>query len=305
MTADRMSTTDPLIQRLRAMEQESAGLSDLGKAAQIYGALLPLLENADFHIAPVSITHEQVRSRMELGLPLLLDLDLEVDIGAVREVMIQMAGGLENVCGGAISQIGLAVEENRLDVSDLLMHVVAGEKDLVAAAAQSLRLDPGLVWMLARNALKPALRAWCRQLTPMAEGIPWNNGCCFICGAGALLAELRQDNQVKHLRCGQCGADWRFNRLQCMYCGNEDHHSLGYLYSEDRPNMIQAEVCDKCNGYLKVITTYAPTAPEMLAVEDLATLHLDYRAQERGYARRAVNNSSKEIKVLPEGISHA
>jgi formate dehydrogenase maturation protein FdhE len=69
--------------------------------------------------------------------------------------------------------------------------------------------------------------------------------------------------------------------------------------------MIQAEVCDKCNGYLKIITTYAPTAPEMLAVEDLATLHLDFRAQEQGYARRTVNHPTKEINVLPEGVSHA
>jgi len=305
MTTDQMSTTDPLIQRLHALAQQSAGLPDLGKAVQIYRAILPLLENVDFHIAPVYITHEQVRSKMEMGLPLLLDLDLELDIREVREVMIQMTAALENVRARAICQIGLALEENRLNVSDLLMHVVAGEKDLVVSTALSLRLDPGLIWMLARNALKPALRTWCRQLTPLAEGISWDNGSCFICGAGALLGELRQDNQVKHLRCGQCGADWRFNRLQCMYCGNEDHHSLGYLYSEDRPNMIQVEVCDKCTGYLKVITTFAPTAPEMLAVEDLATLHLDYRAQERGYARRAVNHPMKEMKVLPEGVSHA
>jgi FdhE protein len=305
MTAEQMSTNDLLIQRLRALALEYAGLPDLEKAVQIYGSILPLLENADFHIAPVSITHEQVCSKMELGLPLLLDLDLELDIMAVRGVMIQMADALENRLAGAISQIGLALEENRLNVSDLLTRVITNEKDPVVSAAKSLQLDPDLVWMLARNVLKPALRAWCRQLTPMAEGISWNNGCCFICGAGALLGELRQDNQVKHLRCGQCGADWRFNRLQCMYCGNEDHHSLGYLYSEDRPNMIQVEVCDKCSGYLKVITTYAPTAPEMLAVEDLATLNLDYRARERGYARRAVNHPTKKMKVQSEGVSHA
>jgi FdhE protein len=305
MTAEQMSTNDQLIQRLRALALEYAGLPDLGKAVQIYSAILPLLENADFQIAPVSITHEQVTSKMEMGLPLLLDLDLELDILAVSRVMIQMAGALENILAGAISQIGLALKENRLNVSDLLTHVITSEKNLVVSTAKSLQLDPDLVWMLARNALKPALRAWCRQLTPIAEGIPWDYGYCFVCGAGAMLGELRQDNQVRHLRCGQCGADWRFPRLQCMYCGNADHHSLGYLYSEDRPNMIQVEVCDKCSGYLKVITTYAPTAPEMLAVEDLANLNLDHRARERDYARRAVNHPSKEMKVQPEGVSHA
>jgi FdhE protein len=48
---------------------------------------------------------------------------------------------------------------------------------------------------------------------------------------------------------------------------------------------MRVEVCDSCSGYLKVIATFDPTPPEMLAVADLATLHLDYIAQERGYVR--------------------
>jgi FdhE protein len=51
---------------------------------------------------------------------------------------------------------------------------------------------------------------------------------------------------------------------------------------------MRVEVCDKCHGYLKVINSFTPTSPEMLTVEDLATLHLDYIAEARGYARRAV-----------------
>jgi FdhE protein len=45
------------------------------------------------------------------------------------------------------------------------------------------------------------------------------------------------------------------------------------------------EICDNCHGYLKVIAAFSPTPVEMLAVEDLATLHLDYIAHARGYAR--------------------
>ena len=45
------------------------------------------------------------------------------------------------------------------------------------------------------------------------------------------------------------------------------------------------DVCDKCHGYLKVVTRFAPGSPEELAVEDLSTLYLDCLAQERGYRR--------------------
>ncbi len=167
--------------------------------------------------------------------------------------------------------------------------LAADERGPVKAAAQDLGLDPDLLWTLAQNALKPALRAWRKQLTPLASGVPWNKGACFVCGGGATLAELQENDQVKHLRCGSCGADWQVRRLQCAYCGNEDHTMQGYLYSEGQRDKMRVEVCDKCKGYLKVIAAFTPTPPEMLPVEDLATLHLDFIAQGRGYARDAVS----------------
>lgn len=50
---------------------------------------------------------------------------------------------------------------------------------------------------------------------------------------------------------------------------------------------MRIETCDKCGCYLKVISSFAPSPPELLVVEDLATLHLDYIAEERGYALTA------------------
>lgn len=73
-----------------------------------------------------------------------------------------------------------------------------------------------------------------------------------------------------------------------MHCGNEDHRSLRYLYDEHNREKARIEACDKCKGYLKVISCFAPTPADMLAVEDLATLPLDYIAKEQGYAQAAV-----------------
>jgi FdhE protein len=154
--------------------------------------------------------------------------------------------------------------------------------------APSLQLDPNLVWTLAQNTLKPALSVWRQQLATCAEGSVWRKGNCYICGSAATLGELQENLQVMHLRCGQCGADWQFPRLQCTYCGNQDHRTLGYLYAETQSEKTRVQVCDRCHRYLKVITTFAPTPPELLAVEDLATLHLDYIAQARGYERVAI-----------------
>jgi Protein involved in formate dehydrogenase formation len=301
---DSHDTHDPIAQRLCALAHESP---DLKAAAQLYEAVLPVLRSADLRVAPVAMTSAGVRSKMEKGLPLLSDLDLELDAAAARELMLRLARAVEALGeknprytlrlpwrrasqkrDSAAGRIRLAIEERRLDPGAFLPLITANERMLVTAAAQDLNLDPDLVWTLAQNALKPALRAWCRQLTPLAEGVPWHKGSCFVCGAAATLGELQENDQVKHLRCGQCGADWTFRRLQCMYCGNEDQKTLGCLYQENRHEQRRVEVCERCKGYLKVIPAFAPAAVELLTVEDLETLPLDYIAQKRGYARGVV-----------------
>lgn len=308
MPTKSTTTPDPIVQRLRALVKDSP---DLKEAVRLYEAVLPLLRDADLHVAPVSITPDQVCAKMKKGLPLLHDLGLEFDVEAVRGLMIRLARSLETIGrknswhklrlprlsssrepGTAARRIRTSLEENKLDAGALLPHIAAGESDQVFSAAQDLQLDPDLVWTLAQNALKPALRAWCRQLTPLAGGIPWHRGSCFVCGAVATLAELQNNDQAKHLRCGQCGADWLFPRLQCMHCGNEDHRTLTCLYTESRREKMRVEVCDKCHGYLKIIASFTPTLPEMLTIEDLATLHLDYIAEARGYARLRLNSES-------------
>jgi FdhE protein len=296
-----INTNNAIVNRLRALVQESP---DLINAAQVYEVILPLLRDADLRVAPLTLTPGEAQAKMELGLPLLHDLDLELDVEAMHELMIKLARAVEimkkknqpyklklpwlqtsDETITTVSRVRLALEEDRLDISALLLYIAAGNKHQVISAAQDLHLDPDLVWTLAQNALKPALREWCRQLTPIAKGIPWHKGTCYACGASAILGELQENDQVKHLRCGSCGADWKYRRLQCMHCGNEDHRKQRYLFEEVQGDRMRVEVCDNCGGYLKVISAFTPTPPEMLPIEDLATLQLDYIAALSGYSR--------------------
>jgi formate dehydrogenase accessory protein FdhE len=281
MMTDLMKTDDPIVQRLRLLTHDSP---DIGEIARMYEAILPLLRDADLRVAPVSMTREQAHATMTKGLPLLHDIYLEFDYEAALELMLLLVRAVEQSGeNDQVRQIRSALEEHRLDAGNLLAYTATGDRNAVKSIAQHLDLNADLVWTLSQNAFKPALRVWCRQLAHLTEGIPWQKGSCYVCGAAAMLAELQGNNLVKHLRCGQCGADWQFPRLQCMYCGNEDHHTLKHLYTESHLETMRVEVCDKCHGYLKVITSFAPTSPEMLTVEDLATLHLDSIAKTHGY----------------------
>ncbi|HEY6012125.1 MAG TPA: hypothetical protein VIX18_11715, partial [Nitrospirota bacterium] len=90
------STTadDPMVLRLRALAKESP---DLHEYAQLYMAILPLLRDADLHAGPISLTPDQARAKMEKGLPLLHNLDLELDVEAARVLMIKLATAVEEV----------------------------------------------------------------------------------------------------------------------------------------------------------------------------------------------------------------
>lgn len=289
---------DPIVHRLRAIGQESP---DLKEATELYGAILPLLRDAELDAGQVSLTHEQAREKMGKGLPLLYDIDVSLDCTAAGGLMLKLAAALEKVSGKrrqALRRIRLWLEENAVEAAGLLPHVAASDRCRVMDVARDLQLDPDLFWGLAQNSLKPALQAWRLQVAPIAEGIPWNRAACFVCGSDATLGELRDNNLTRYLRCGQCGADWKVQRLRCPYCGNENHQTLKVLYAGGHWEGRRIEACDNCRGYLKVITSFGPTPPEMLPVEDLATVHLDYVAQQHGYIRRGNRYSAQRSEII-------
>ncbi len=86
------------------------------------------------------------------------------------------------------------------------------------------------------------------------------------------------------LACGCCGTRWRFRRIGCPYCGNEDPARLDVI--EQGPSGVRLDVCEACRGYVK---TYTGAGQEVLLLADWTTLVLDAMAGERGYRRRGAS----------------
>jgi len=86
----------------------------------------------------------------------------------------------------------------------------------------------------------------------------------------------------RHLFCSQCGFEWRFRRVKCPFCGNEEQQTLSY-FTVEGDERYRVDVCDVCKRYIKTLDFRNVGEEAILDVEDVATLHLDMLAHEEGY----------------------
>jgi FdhE protein len=194
----------------------------------------------------------------------------------VRRVMVTAAGvGPE----GPFSDAAIA---GRIDPLSLFQVAVTQDVERLDGIARGAGDTRGILRGLAPLIAMPLLQACRRAWTGQTPGT-WPHGYCPTCGAWPALAEIRGLDGARHLRCRCCGGDWATEWLRCPFCGERDHTQLGALVSADGLEREKIEVCDRCHGYLKTITTFAPIRPEQVVLQDLATVVLDVAAVERGY----------------------
>ena len=143
----------------------------------------------------------------------------------------------------------------------------------------------------------PFLQA-CNSRCASSERESWMHGYCPVCAAWPVFAEVRGIERSRYLRCG-CGAAWLWQPLLCVQCGNSDHDALRSLMPESADRAGSIEACRKCGGYLKVFTRLQGCAPQVVMLEDLASVDLDIAAIEQGYARRAGLGYPLSVSVLP------
>lgn len=194
----------------------------------------------------------------------------------VRRVLVTAAGV------GPEAPFVDAATARRIDPRSLLQAAVAQDEEHLDGLARTMGDAHGVLAALAPLIAMPLLHA-CRRAWAVSGPATWPHGYCPTCGAWPTLAEIRGLDGGRHLRCRRCGADWVSEWLRCPFCGERDHAQLGSLVSAGRVERDKIEVCDRCHGYIKTTTTFAPISPEQVVLQDLATVVLDVAAVERGY----------------------
>ncbi|GBU13411.1 formate dehydrogenase formation protein [Enterobacterales bacterium] len=143
-----------------------------------------------------------------------------------------------------------------------------------------------------------ALSVYWAQMAAQIKGVGRadygeNRQFCPVCGSLPVsgVVTLGAITGLRYLHCSLCETEWHVVRAKCSNC--EEMEKLHYWSLDDGSTnrekaVVKAESCGDCGSYLKII--YQEQDPQADAVaDDLATLWLDQRMEEKGLASSSLN----------------
>lgn len=236
---------------------------------------------SQLNLSPIFLKKEWKDLLRQEGFSLIEKKDFRVD----TEVSIKLFQSLCEVAKDAnphlAQQVGMireAIGQDRLNLEEIFKGKIKGEK-----LAEEIGLDQKVFSFLIYQSIKPSLEEGVKDLRKELEGENWSKGYCPLCGSSPSLALLKGEGGKRYLQCSYCGFEWRVDRLFCPFCGNREQGSLQYFFGEGE-EAYRIDTCEKCHHYLKTLDTRVMEIvdPEL---EDIATLHLDLMASQKGYKR--------------------
>jgi FdhE protein len=251
-------------------------------------------------LSAFALPRQQVAARLHAGIPLLHEQPALVDLQFAAGLFERLVTALSPQFDVLANTLGCG----RLDAERLFAEAFVQHADHLGQIARAADLDAELLSAAATLAVAPVLRGYAAKLAPLLappdqQTSGWMQGYCPICGGWPLLGELRGAERVAWLRCGACGCGWQVQRGACPFCGNDDERLLGTLTLESEPR-FRAVICQRCTSYLKVGNALEPPPTEVLALDDVLSLHLDVAAVDRGFHRASGTGYRIELAV-PEG----
>jgi FdhE protein len=288
-TPEPPEVTEAVAQLARLAETEA----DLRQAVALQSALLRAMYAAPVAVLPVSMTAEDAAARLDGGVPLLRNVPLPCEARHLHGIFLRLceAAIQVNTTTGpgapehaVYTTLAEAVKQERLDLWTLGNTWLTGDVQAVPAQLEAQGYVADLVLTLLRLTLLPCLAQVAMQLAPLRASQPWGRGYCPTCGAWPVLAEQRGLEQWRYLRCGLCASSWEVDRLLCPFCTTRDFHVLGYLQVEGEEPRQRVATCDACQSYLKLRSTLTPLTTPQLLVEEIALVHLDLIAMDKGYS---------------------
>jgi FdhE protein len=279
------------------LEKLKARIQQLKKKRPGYGEMLDFYQKVkeaqqgiktSLKIKPIKLRKEWKELLAKEGFSLVQKEDFPLDIEASTTLftrLCQIAKEANPHMAEQVEKINGAIAHKRIDLKKLLMGGVKEQK--IEKVADKFGLDIKVFSFLIQSSIKPSIEAGMEQLHSELDPETWLKGYCPMCGSLPFLSLLKEEEGKRYLLCSYCGYQWRIDRLFCPFCNNKDQESLHYLFAEGE-EAYRIDLCDQCRQYIKTID-YRNLEESDPVLEDLATLHLDLLASQKGYKRPVPN----------------
>ena len=216
--------------------------------------------------------------------PLAAPSEFKLDVSSCKRmlaVVCRLIENSENTMAESAKAIKSIVDQDA-QVEALCGRLLKGDDAYFNGLATQQQADKAAIAFIVYHSIRPSLLVYADQLAGYVDTQQEINGRqCAICGHLPGLAILDKDGK-RELSCSFCEHRWAVRRVFCPYCGETDANQLQYFYSE-LESEYRIDVCEQCRHYLKTIDTRKTDRPIYLPLEQVASLHLDLNAQEKGY----------------------
>jgi FdhE protein len=278
---------EKLQKRIQQLKQKRPGYMDI---LDFYQKVKETQDRtkASLKIDPIKLKKEWKELLVKEGFSLIKKEDFPLDIEAsagLFQVLCRIGKEANLHMAEQGKKIQKTIEKKKIDLKKLLKEGL--KEGRIEQIADEFGLDKKVFLFLVQNSIRPSIEAGMEQLRSELDPETWLKGYCPICGSLPSLSLLKEEVGKRYLLCSYCGYQWRTDRIFCPFCNNKEQGSLQYFYGEGEET-YRIDLCDKCHQYIKMIDQRV-TGEGDLILEDLATLHLDILASQKGYKRPVPN----------------
>ncbi len=245
-----------------------------GPAAWMGGLLARTLRAA--YGAPGPDTSPQGKERLARGQSYLDPETVELDWARAGSLYRDLAAAVEQPEEGRdpAARLEQALEGDEVAGAGLFRALLTGDLGSVEDTAQRLGLDPPVLALLLRLALRPQLRELAAWFEDQGLAKDWSQGHCPLCGSLPLLASLDPENGARRLHCGLCESSWPYPRLKCPFCENQDQEKLEVIKAEEEAG-LRVETCQACGHHLRTLDLRELDETVVVPLDEVATWHLE------------------------------
>ena len=181
----------------------------------------------------------------------------------------------------SLERLKKLIEDDPSFIEQLYHSVLNNKESENRYLSEKIGLESSVIEFIIKMSIKPLLYQLRDRLASEIKEQQWEYGYCPICGSEPMMGYLDEDGK-RYLHCSLCDYEWRFPRITCPFCNNQDSASMGYIFSEEDDG-IRIDFCRKCNRYIKTIDKRIYSDPCKIELEYIATIYLDILAQKEGF----------------------